>query len=209
METRGSSDAINVYESGNTFEVYIKPQGNYDATITDVVFTISSSDSTIEDSINKSYKSLSSDYTSIDGILRYSRSTSSDPNNKYGIRINAFGNLSDDQTRYTISAQVKFSNSSKNITKTIDLIVQEDSVPIASASSGTTLYMTLADSYEDEFSTAAPADFYKYHLAQMTRLYLEGINTSYASIDNIIAQTGQSILKYLTSLQKLSAASCR
>jgi hypothetical protein len=60
MEDRGSEGVINVYESGNTFELYLKPQGTYDATITDVVFTISSTDASIEDNINKSYKDLSS-----------------------------------------------------------------------------------------------------------------------------------------------------
>jgi hypothetical protein len=110
MEDRGSEGVINIYESGNTFELYLRPQGDYDATITDVVFSISSDDVSIEDNINKSYKSLSKEYSSIDGILRYSKSTSTNSSDKYGIRINVFGNVPNEVKIYTIKAQIKFSN---------------------------------------------------------------------------------------------------
>ena len=215
MENRGSEGVINVYESGNTFELYLKPQGTYDATITDVVFTISSTDASIEDNINKSYKDLSSQYTSIDGVLRYSKSTSTDASNKYGIRINAFGNIPEDAKHYTITAQIKFSNSSKNTTKTIQLVVQEDSIPILSAASGSDIYMSIATSYEHEFNTTAPSNIYKYHLARMTEVYIgnhtwSGSNhsVSNSTIDCILTLNGDSILNYLPNVTLLDFSGC-
>ena len=216
MEDRGTTGVINVYESGNTFELYLRPQGEYDATITDVVFTISSSDSTLVDNINMSYKDLSSrDYTSIDGYLRYRKSTSIDANNKYGIKINAFGAMPEEAKHYTITAQIKFANPGKNTTATTQLVVQEDSVPILSAASGSDIYMSIANSYEHEFNVAAPANIYKYHLAKMTQVYI-GTHTwsgTYHSasnnlIDCILTLSGDSVLKYLTNATLIDFSKC-
>ena len=103
-DNRGTDEVINIYSDGNAFELYLKPQGTYDATITDVVFSISADEGELNDTIGLSYKDLPNAGTNINGYLQYRKSTSPNPEDKYGIRINSFGVIPTDATYFTVTA---------------------------------------------------------------------------------------------------------
>lgn len=200
---RGSvQTSISFWQPSIISELYITPNTDYDASIQDVTFTLSSDGIILLNNISYTQlKGNDSEQVVIDPYLKYRKSAQHD----YGIVLltTQVGN-SEFYKAYTLSAKVTF-ESGKTIVSNCQIIVINDAVAILE-NDASTLYKAINAKYYEQFGETK-GRYYKYDLMSISGA-LSFSSNEYNTISSLRTQNNKSVLTYLHNITELDFSGC-